>query len=98
MSAPLPIVSTVQFGIAGASTAVTGNLTADADQFAATYVTLSEAYVQTKDPWTTFLVGTPGMAGGSPNTSRGSYANGARAQFWKVEALAIVAAGAGVLS
>ena len=96
MTAPLPIVARVTFGTAGASTAITGNLTADADQFAWTYVTLSEAYVQANPPG--FLFGTPGMLDGTPNSSRGSYTNGQRARFWQCEVAALVNAGAGSYS
>jgi hypothetical protein len=45
-----------------------------------------------------FLFGTPGMLDGTPNSSRGSYTNGQRAAFWRCEAAALVAAGAGAYS
>jgi hypothetical protein len=96
MTAPTPIVSNVQFGTAGGSTAISGNLTADPAQWAPTYVTLSTSYVQA-DP-AGFPVGTPGMLSGNPNSNRGSYTNGQRAQFWACEAAALVAADAGSYS
>ena len=96
MSNAAPVVSSVTFGTAGGSTPITGNLTADPGQWTWTYVTLSTSYAQANPPG--FLVGTPGEQGGTPNSNRGSYTNGQRARFWKVEALALVAAGAGVLS
>ena len=45
MTAPLPIVATITFGTAGASTAITANITSDPAQWTSTYVTLSENYV-----------------------------------------------------
>jgi hypothetical protein len=47
---------------------------------------------------TGFPLGIPLQAGGRPNTSRESYTNGQRAQFWAVEAAALVTAGAGSYS
>jgi len=38
------------------------------------------------------------MLDGTPNSSRGSYTNGQRAAFWRCEAAALVAAGAGAYS
>jgi hypothetical protein len=96
MSAPLPVVSNVQLGVAGGSTPIVADLTSDPAQWTPTYVTLSTSYVQASPPG--FLFGTPGMLDGAPSTSRGSYSSSARAQFWKVEADALVAASAGAYS
>jgi hypothetical protein len=96
MTAPIPIVSTVTLGTAGGSTQITANLTADTAQWNWTWVTLSTSYVQ-ESPFG-FLVGTPGMLDGTPNSTRGSFTEGQRAQFWAVEAAALVEAGAGVYS
>jgi hypothetical protein len=96
MSAPLPVVSNVQLGIAGGSTPIVADLTSDPGQWTPSYVTLSASYVQASPPG--FLFGTPGMLDGAPNTSRRSYNNGDRAQFWKVEADALVAADVGSYS
>jgi hypothetical protein len=96
MTAPIPIVSNVTLGTAGGSTAITANLTADPAQWLPTYVTLSTSYVQASPGG--FPVGTPGMLDGNPNSSRGSYTEGQRAQFFAVEAAALVAASAGAYS
>lgn len=90
MTAPIPTVSTVTLGTAGGSTAVTANLTADPAQWLPTYVTLNTSYVQASPAG--FPLGTPGMLDGNPNSNRGSYTNGQRAEFWAVEAAALVAA------
>ena len=87
MSAPLPIVATVVFGVAGASTAISADLTSDPGQWLPTWVTLSENYAQLSPPG--FLVGTPGMLDGTPNSNRGSYSSGRRVQFWEIESAGI---------
>jgi hypothetical protein len=96
MSNSPPIVSTVQLGVAGGSTPISASLDGSTQQFDQVYVTLSASYVQSDPPG--FLVGTPGMQGGAPNSNRGSYSNGQRALFWRCEAAALVTAGVAAYS
>jgi hypothetical protein len=96
MSAPIPVISTMRLGAADGVGYITANLTADPAQWNPTWVTLSTSYIQVSPPG--FVLGVPGELAGTPNTNRGSYANGQRAQFWAVEAAALVTAGAAAYS
>ena len=87
---------TVVLGTAGASTVISATPTGDPSDWLWTYVTLSENYAQVNPPG--WIIGTPGMENGTPNSNRGNYTSGQRALFWAVEAAALVAASAGVYS
>jgi hypothetical protein len=86
---------TITLGIAGGSTPVTANLTADHAQWNLIWITLLSQYVQVHVP--DFLYRTDSH----PHNERrmiGRYIKGQRVQFWAVEAAAIVAAGIGAYS
>lgn len=92
MTAPIPVVSTVTLGTAGGSIPIIANLTADPKQWDPAYVTLITSYAQASPPG--FPVGTPGVLDGMLNSTRGSYESGQRVQFFSLEAMALLAAGA----